>query len=86
MNSDYDIDDYDLTHLQDSFAYFELDEEEEDMYTYDNDDKRDQLEYEMSTLETFIVQAAVDGADAGTIERMEDELELLTLDYYKLGT
>ena len=86
MNSDYDIDDYDLTHLQDSFAYFELDEEEDDMYTYDNDDKRDQLEYEMSTLETFIVQAAVDGADAGTIERMEDELELLTLDYYKLGT
>lgn len=86
MNSDYDIDDYDLTHLQDSFAYFELDEEEDDMYTYDNDDKRDQLEHEMSTLETFIVQAAVDGADADTIERMEDELELLTLDYYKLGT
>ena len=42
MNSDYDIDDYDLTHLQDSFAYFELDEEEEDMHTYDNNDKRDQ--------------------------------------------
>lgn len=86
MKSDYDIDDYDLTHLQDSFAYFELDEEEEDMHTYDNDDKRDQLEYEMSTLETFIVQAAVDGADSDTIERLEDELELLTLDYYKLGT
>ena len=86
MNSDYDIDDYDLTHLQDSFAYFELDEEEEDMHTYDNDDKRDQLEYEMSVLESFIVQAAIDGADANTIERMEDELELLTLDYYKLGT
>lgn len=86
MKSDYDIDDYDLTHLQDSFAYFELDEEEDDMYTYDNDDKRDQLEHEMSTLETFIVQAAVDGADADTIERMEDELELLTLDYHKLGT
>jgi len=86
MKSDYDIDDYDLTHLQDSFAYFELDEEEEDMHTYDNNDKRDQLEYEMSTLETFIVQAAVDGADSDTIERLEDELELLTLDYYKLGT
>lgn len=86
MKSDYDIDDYDLTHLQDSFAYFELDEEEEDMHTYDNDDKRDQLEHEMSTLETFIVQAAVDGADSDTIERLEDELELLTLDYYKLGT
>jgi len=86
MKSDYDIDDYDLKHLQDSFAYFELDEEEEDMHTYDNNDKRDQLEYEMSTLETFIVQAAVDGADSDTIERLEDELELLTLDYYKLGT
>lgn len=86
MKSDYDIDDYDLTHLQDSFAYFELDEEEEDMHTYDNDDKRDQLEYEMSSLESFIVQAAVDGADSDTIERLEDELELLTLDYHKLGT
>lgn len=86
MKSDYDIDDYDLTHLQDSFAYFELDEEEEDMHTYDNNDKRDQLEYEMSSLESFIVQAAIDGADANTIERLEDELELLTLDYHKLGT
>ena len=86
MNSDYDIDDYDLTHLQDSFAYFELDEEEEDMHTYDNNDKRDQLEYEMKKKKRYIVQTAVDGADPDTIERLEDELELLTLDYHKLGT
>jgi hypothetical protein len=86
MNSDYDIDDYDLTRVQDTFADFDLDEEEDDMYAFDNNDKRDQLEYEMSVLESFIVQAAVDGADPDTIERLEDELELLTLDYHKLGT
>ena len=83
---EYDVDDYDLTRVQDTFADFDLDEEEYDMYDFDNNDKRDQLEYEMSVLESFIVQAAVDGADADTIERMEDELELLTLDYHKLGT
>lgn len=85
MSDNYDIDDYDLTHLQDEYAIFDLDEEEDDMYTFDNNDKRDQLEYEMSRLETFIVKAAVDGADADTIERLEDELELLTLDYHKLN-
>ena len=83
---EYDVDDYDLTRVQDTFADFDLDDEEDDMYDFDNNDKRDQLEYEMSVLESFIVQAAVDGADADTIERMEDELELLTLDYHKLGT
>jgi len=85
MGNNYDDDDYSTEkHL--GFSDFTVDEDENDMYDFDTNDMRDQLEYEMSVLESFIVQAAIDGADANTIERMEDELELLTLDYHKLGT
>jgi hypothetical protein len=82
---EYDIDDFDLARVQCTFTDFDLDEEEDDMYDFDNNDKRDQLEYEMSLLGSFIVQAAADGEDAQYIERLEDELEILTLDYHKLG-
>ena len=86
MGNNYDEDDYSLDHIQDTYAIFDLDEDENDMYDFDTNDMRDQLEYEMSVLESFIVRAAIDGADADTIERMEDELELLTLDYHNLRT
>lgn len=81
---EYDSDDYELACVNYTFAPYSIAELEDELYDYEHLYKLDQIEYEMSLLEACIVQEAKDGSDAATIERMEDELELLKLDYNKL--
>jgi uncharacterized protein YecA (UPF0149 family) len=84
MNSEYDEDDYTIEKHCDTFFDFTVDEDGNDLYDDRNTEKLDQVEFEMSLLEQFIVQAAIDGVDVEYIERLEDELELLAMDYHKL--
>lgn len=84
MGNHYDLDDYDTFENHDDYSSFDLDEDELDMYDYEVQDKVDQLEFEVALLEQQIIQAATDGCSSDYIDRLEDELELLTLDYHIL--
>lgn len=85
MGYDYDNDDFDLSDLKDSQDEFDLTDEELDQY----DDSKlillEQLEYRMDLAEQQLALAIAEGDDGDHIERLRDELELLTIDYIQYG-
>lgn len=82
MSNDYDDDDYDVTHLQGSDSIFDdMDDDGRDMYDHDQEIRLEHLENEIAKLEELIIRASMDDALPHTIERLEDELDLLTMDY-----
>jgi len=84
MSNHYDDDDYGLYSVKDASDIFNDIEDLTDDYDHDKELRLDQLMGDISNLEGFIIQAAIDGEPPAYIGRLEDELELLTLDYYKL--
>lgn len=84
MGNHYDLDDYDTFENPDDYCNFDVDEDELDLYDYEVQAKVDQLEFEVAMLEQHIIQAAIDGGSSDYIDRLEDELELLTMDYHIL--
>ena len=85
MGYDYDNDDFDISDLKDSHDEFDLTDEELDQY----DDSKlillEQLEYRMDLAEQQLALAIAEGDDEDHIERLRDELELLTIDYIQYG-
>tara|TARA_R110000737_G_scaffold281599_2_gene288211 strand:- start:378 stop:638 length:261 start_codon:yes stop_codon:yes gene_type:complete len=80
--SDYDYDDYDLTHTQDAGSVFaDIDEDAMDMYDHDRELRLEQLEYEIAKLEGLIILASIEDEVHHVIDRLEDELDLLTMNY-----
>lgn len=85
MGSDYDNDDYNLTvdDLYSSVDYFDtLSDNELDQY----DDSRqiyfEQLESRVGMAEDQLAHALNNDEDENVIERLQDELELLLIDYF----
>tara|TARA_R110000744_G_scaffold69111_3_gene140389 strand:- start:629 stop:898 length:270 start_codon:yes stop_codon:yes gene_type:complete len=85
MGSDYDNDDYNLTvdDLYSSVDYFDtLSDNELDQY----DDSRqiyfEQLESRVGMAEDQLSHALNNDEDENVIERLQDELELLLIDYF----
>ena len=82
MSNDYDDDDYDVTYLQGSDSIFDdMDDDGRDLYDHDQEIRLELLENEIAKLEELIIRASMDDALPHTIERLEDELDLLTMDY-----
>jgi len=85
MGSDYDNDDYDISvdDLYSSVDYFDtLSDNELDQY----DDSRqiyfEQLESRVGMAEDQLAHALNNDEDENVIERLQDELELLLMDYF----
>mgnify|MGYP006078641717 FL=1 len=85
MGSDYDNDDYNITvdDLYSSVDYFDtLSDNELDQY----DDSRqiyfEQLESRVGMAEDQLAHALNNDEDENVIERLQDELELLLIDYF----
>tara|TARA_B110000908_G_C10187600_1_gene418782 strand:+ start:794 stop:1063 length:270 start_codon:yes stop_codon:yes gene_type:complete len=85
MGSDYDNDDYNITvdDLYSSVDYFDtLSDNELDQY----DDSRqiyfEQLESRVGMAEDQLSHALNNDEDENVIERLQDELELLLIDYF----
>jgi hypothetical protein len=80
---DYDDDDFALADPTESIGNFDLSSDELDQY----DDHKviflEQLEYRVQLAEEQVVNAYYTGADPDHIERLEDELEILSIDYFK---
>lgn len=85
MGSDYDNDDYDINvdNLYSSVDYFDtLSDDELDQYNDSKEIYFEQLEARVSLAENQLKQAYSDGDDPHTIERLQDELEILLIDYF----
>tara|TARA_B110000977_G_scaffold101984_1_gene133450 strand:+ start:2353 stop:2622 length:270 start_codon:yes stop_codon:yes gene_type:complete len=85
MGSDYDNDDFNITvdDLYSSVDYFDtLSDNELDQY----DDSRqiyfEQLESRVGMAEDQLAHALNNDEDENVIERLQDELELLLIDYF----
>ncbi len=85
MGSDYDNDDYNISvdDLYSSVDYFDtLSDNELDQY----DDSRqiyfEQLESRVGMAEDQLAHALNNDEDENVIERLQDELELLLMDYF----
>lgn len=82
MSNYYDDDDYTLSDLSPDFSDdFTLTDEELDQYQDAQHVKLEELEYGMWNLEEFISRARLNGSD--DLERLEDELEILTVEYLR---
>lgn len=79
----YDDDDYDISYPAEEFQSFDFDESEDDWYDYEQDALSEQVEKEVTLLEELIIRAALDGQPVEVVDRMEDELDLLMMDYHK---
>lgn len=85
MGSDYDNDDYDISvdNLYSSVDYFDtLSDDELDQYDDSKEIYFEQLEARVSLAEDQLKQAYSDGDDPHAIERLQDELEILLIDYF----
>jgi hypothetical protein len=80
----YDIDDYGFPdpseNITDDYDY-SLSSEELDQYEDMNYNILDELEYQVRIAEERITLAGWEGATSDEIERLEDELEILMIDY-----
>ena len=87
MCNDYDDDDFELETPTIESDWIELGSSEMDIYDFD-----DKLEIYLSEIDTQIkktqdelVQALTNQEDPDRIERLEDELSLLIIDYQRFG-
>jgi hypothetical protein len=87
MCNDYDDDDFELDTPTIESDWIELGSSEMDIYDFD-----DKLEIYLSEIDTQIkktqdelVQALTNQEDPDRIERLEDELSLLIIDYQRFG-
>jgi len=78
----YDLDDYEATALSECIPDgYELTDEELDQYEDMNYNILDELEYQVRIAEERITLAGWEGATSDQLERLEDELEILLIDY-----
>tara|TARA_R110002153_G_scaffold128_1_gene775 strand:+ start:1597 stop:1866 length:270 start_codon:yes stop_codon:yes gene_type:complete len=85
MGSDYDNDDYNISvdNLYSSVDYFDtLSDEELDQYDDSKEIYFEQLEARVSVAENQLAYALKHQDDPNVIERLQDELELLLIDYF----
>jgi hypothetical protein len=85
MGSDYDNDDYNISidNLYSSVDYFDtLSDEELDQYDDSKEIYFEQLEARVSVAENQLAHALKHQDDPDVIERLQDELELLLIDYF----
>lgn len=87
MSNYYDDDDYDFTdkseNITDDFE-IDLSSDEFDQYLDSKDTVLDEIEYQVRYAEERITLAQWEGATSDEIERLEDELEVLMLDYMRI--
>jgi len=85
--SNYDDDDYTVNEHTDRDDWFELDSEDMDIYDFDDrfDTYLAEVEAEIEEVRYKISKALIEGEDDAIIERLEDELSLLMLDYTRFG-
>jgi hypothetical protein len=82
---DYDDDDYNLETLDDSFLDgFTMEDEELDQYEDAEYSLLDDMAHQIRYAEEQILSAMRDGDGQGSLERLEDELEILLIDYHRL--
>jgi hypothetical protein len=85
MGSDYDNDDYNISvdDLYSSVDYFDtLSDDELDQYDDSKEIYFEQLESRVGMAEDQLAHALRTEADPNVIERLQDELELLLIDYF----
>lgn len=85
--SNYDDDDYILDDHADGDDWFDLDSE--DMDIYDFDDRFDTylagVEADIEEVRYKIAKSLMEDEDDAILERLEDELALLMMDYTRFG-
>lgn len=85
--SNYDDDDYILDDQADGDDWFDLDSE--DMDIYDFDDRFDTylagVEADIEEVRYKIAKSLMEDEDDAILERLEDELALLMMDYTRFG-
>ena len=82
---DYDDDDYNLETLDDSFLDgFTMEDEELDQYEDTEYNLLDDISHQIRYAEEQILSAMRDGDGPDSLERLEDELEILLIDYHRL--
>ena len=82
---DYDDDDYNLETLDDSFLDgFTMEDEELDQYEDTEYNLLDDISHQIRYAEEQILSAMRDGDGQDSLERLEDELEILLIDYNRL--
>lgn len=79
----YDLDDYRTEEKPDDFDSFEVGGADMDIYDFDHnlDNLLDELEAEILKAGRDVEEALLNGDSRARIERLEDELVLLTLNY-----
>tara|TARA_R110002096_G_scaffold231178_1_gene420900 strand:+ start:1455 stop:1724 length:270 start_codon:yes stop_codon:yes gene_type:complete len=79
----YDLDDYRTVEKPDNFDLFEVGGSDMDIYDFDHslDNILDELEAEILKAGKEVEEALLNGESRARIERLEDELVLLTLNY-----
>jgi hypothetical protein len=85
MGSNYDNDDYDISvdDLYSSVDYFDtLSGDELDQYDDSKEIYFEQLESRVAMAEDQLAHALKNEDDPNVIERLQDELELLLIDYF----
>ena len=85
MESDYDNDDYNISvdNLYSSVDYFDtLSDDELEQYDDSKEIYFEQLEARVSVAEDQLAHAIKHEDDPNVIERLQDELELLLIDYF----
>ena len=84
MSNYYDEDDYELELSNDDFLDgFTLSDEELDQYEDVKENELDEIEYQIRYAEERIVFARCEGYTQDEVERLEDELEVLMIDYMR---
>jgi hypothetical protein len=82
---DYDDDDYNLETLDDSFLDgFTMEDEELDQYEDAEYSLLDDMAHQIKYAEEQIISALRNGEGSDGLERLEDELEILLIDYHRL--
>ena len=87
MSNYYDDDDFEITDNTEQHDWLELDSEEMDIYDFDDklDTYLSELDDEIQEVRYNIAKGLLNGEDDDTIERLEDELALLMMDYTRHG-
>jgi len=77
----YDLDDYELALAEGIPEGYDITDEELDQYVDMHYNILDELEYQVRIAEERITLAGWQGSTPNELERLEDELEILLIDY-----